>query len=129
MKYLILTLLALLALAGCNQDSAKVSRQKEIYFASMDVPRLELEKEITKTMEKQHLQTQGQAMLYILNQSIASLPLVDGIVSDAIAKAGVTIPPDDSLDAAADRIKLAKQIQALIMARDSIARIEAENGK
>ena len=129
MRYLILALLALLAFAGCSQDSAKVSRQKEIYFASMDVPRLELEKEITKTMEKQHLQTLGQAMLYILNQSIASLPLVDGIVSDAIAKTGVTIPPDDPLDAAADRIKLAKQIQALIKARDSIARIEAENGK
>jgi hypothetical protein len=110
MKTLFIVLLALLTITGCNQDSNKLNLEKEIFFAAINDPGRDLETEITSTMGKQHLQTQGQAMLYILDQ---------GIQSGSAQPSGQT--PDQAV--------LSRQVRAMIQARESIAGIEADVGK
>jgi len=103
-----------------------VKRQKDIYFSLSDVPRREQEREITKTMETQHLPTPGKAMIYLLDQNIAFLPRVDAMVNQAAIQAGVQLPPKDPLDEAEARIKVAREVRSMLQAREAIARIEAE---
>jgi PBP1b-binding outer membrane lipoprotein LpoB len=128
MKSFVFILLSAIFLLGCgNQDSPKVQQQKEIYFSvSGGVPRQELEKEITRIIDRQHLATPGQAMIYSLDQTIAFLPQVNSIVEKAASKTGVQLPPEDALDVAEDQIKLAREIRAMTQAREAIAALEAE---
>jgi len=110
MRTLIIVLLALLTITGCNQESNKLALEKEIFFAAMNDHGNELETRITSTMEKQHLQTQAQAMLYILDQDIqAGSPPPSGQ------------PPEQGT--------LSRQVRAMMQARESIAGIEADIGK
>jgi hypothetical protein len=129
MKNIIVTALALLSLLGCHQDSDKVARQKAIYFSVSDVPRVELEREITRNMEIQHLSSPGKAMIYSLDQSIIALPQIEAIVDKAAIQAGIQRPPKNSLDEAEGQIKVAKEIRTLSRARDAIAKIEAETAQ
>jgi len=110
MKTLFIALLALLTITGCNQDSNKLSLEKEIFFAAMNDPKRNFETEITNSMEKQHLKTQGQAMLYMLDQ---------GIQSESAQSSG-QLP---------DPASLSRQVRAMMQARESIAGIEAEIDK
>ena len=129
MKNIIFTALALLSLLGCHHDSDKVARQKTIYFSLSDVPRAELGREITRTMEVQHLSSPGKAMIYILDQSIAARPQLEAIVDKAAIQAGIPLPPKDPLDEAEDRIKVAKEIRTMSQARKAIAKIEEETDR
>ena len=128
MKSLAFICLSALIILGCgNQDSPKVQRQKEIYFSvSGGVPRQELEKEITRVIDREHLATPGQAMIYLLDQSITYLPKVNSIVEKAASDIGAKLPPEDPLDAIEDQIKLARKIRAMTQARGAIAAIETE---
>jgi hypothetical protein len=126
MRTILLVSFTLLAVLGCHQDSPKVERQKAIYFSLSDVPRRELEREIARTMETQHLPTPGKAMIYLLDQSIAFLPRVDATVDQAAIQAGIQLPPKDPLNEAETRIKVAQKVQSLLQAREAIARIESE---
>ena len=102
-----------------------MQRQKEIYFSLSDIPKQELEAEIHRTMETQHLSTEGQAMIYLLDKSIAYIPQVNGIVSQAAKQAGVSLPPTDPIVRAEDQIEIARELQALRKAREEIAKLEA----
>jgi len=109
MKILFIALLTLLAITGCNQDSNKLGLEKEIFFAAINDPSRDLETEIANTVVKQHLKTQGEAMLYLLDQ---------GIQSGSAQPAGQ--PPDPAT--------LSRQVRAMMQARESIAGIEADTG-
>ena len=122
-----LVCLTLFVILGCHHDSSKVRRQKAIYFSVSDVPRAELEQEIARTMESQHLPTPGKAIIYILDQAIVMLPRVDAVVDQAAIQARVQLPPKDPLDEAEDRIKMARKVRSLLQAREAIARIEVES--
>lgn len=126
MKAILLAFFTAFAVLGCHDDSPKVERQKAIYFSVSDVPRRELEREIIRTMETQHLPTPGRAMIYLLDQSIAFLPRVDAMVEEAITKAGGHLPPTDPLDEAEAKIKIAREVRSMLQAREAISRIEAE---
>lgn len=126
MKTMLLLVLTLFIVVGCNSDFPKVTKQKTIYFSVSEVPRKELEKELTRTMESQHLDTPGKAMIYLLDQSIAYLPQVEAMVNQAASQAGSPLPPQDPLDVAEDKIKSARQVRTLLEAREAIARIEME---
>ena len=126
MRAILLASLAAIAILGCHHDSSKVERQKAIYFSVSDVPRRELEREITRTMETQHLPTPGRAMIYLLDQSIALLPRVDAMVEQAATKAGVRLPPTDPSEESEAKIKVAREVRSMLQARQAIARIEAE---
>ncbi len=126
MKAILLAFLTAFAVLGCHHDSPKVERQKALYFSVSDVPRRELEREITRTMETQHLPTPGRAMIYLLNQSIALLPRVDAMVLEAATRAGTHLPPTDPLDEAEAKIKIAREVRSMLQAREAISRIEAE---
>ena len=110
MKTLIFVLFSLLTISGCNQESNKLSLEKEIFFAAMNDPGRELETQITATMEKQHLQTQEQAMIYMLNQGI---------------QAGSPQPPGQP----PEQGTLSRQVRAMMQALESISGIEADSGK
>ena len=118
--------LALLTLLGCHHDSEKVARQKAIYFSLSDVPRAELEREITRTMETQNLSSPGKAMIYILDKSIAARPQLEAIVDQATIQAGFQLPPKDPLDEAEDKIRVAREIRTMFQAREAIAKLEEE---
>ena len=114
---------------GCKPTpmEAKVQRQKAIYFSVSDVPRKELEKEITRTMKANNLTTPGQAMVFILNKSLSMWPSMKTMIEKATAETGVILPPQDPLDVAEARIKEAREMRAMAQARDAIARIELED--
>jgi hypothetical protein len=126
LKAIMLASLTAFAVLGCHHDSPKVERQKAIYSSVSDVPHRELEHEIVRAMETQHLPTPGRAMIYLLDQSIAYLPRVDAMVEQAATKAGVRLPPKDPLEEAEAKIKVAREVQSMLAAREAIARIEAE---
>ena len=126
MRSMLLAFLTFSVFLGCHHDSPKVERQKAIYYSLSDVPRGELEREITRTMETQHLPTPGKAMIYLLDQSIAMFPRLDAMVDRAAVQAGIQVPPKDPLDEAEAQIKVARQVQSMLQARAAIARIEAE---
>ena len=126
MKNILLACLTVLVLIGCDQDSAKVRKQKEIYFSVLsDVSRRVLELEINREMEKQHLATPGKAMIYLLDKNIEYLPQVNSMIDKAAAQSGIQLPLNDPLDQAEDRIKTARMIQAMRQGREAIAEIEA----
>src|SRR5437762_12568274 len=124
MRAILFASLAALAVLGCHHDSPKVERQKAIYFSVSDVPRRELEREITRTMETQHLATPGSAMIYLLDKSIEFLPRVDAMVEQAATKAGVHLPPKDPLDEAEANIKVARDVRSMLQPRTEIHRME-----
>ena len=110
MKIIFIAFITLLVITGCNQDSNKLNLEKEVFFAAINDPKRDLETEITNTMGKQHLKTQGEAMLYVLDQ---------GIQSGSAQSSGQ--PPDPAT--------LPRQVRAMMQARESIAGIEADVGK
>jgi hypothetical protein len=126
MRTIFLVFITLFVMLGCNQDSPKVRQQKAIYFSLSNISQNEQEREITRTMETQHLSTPGKAMIYLLDKNIEFIPKVEAIVKQAANQAGVQLPPNDPLDEADARIKDAREIQSLLQAREEIARIEAE---
>lgn len=125
----IFLVLTLFLVAGCVSDSPKVRKQKAIYFSVSEVPRKELEKEITRTMEAKHIDTPGKAIIYILDQDIAQLPQVDAIVNQTASQAGMQLVPQNPLEQGEDKIKTSQLIRSLRQAREDIARIEMEAGQ
>jgi predicted nucleic acid-binding protein len=126
MKKALLISCILVGFTGCHQESPKLSRQKEIYFSLSDVPKQELEKEIHRTMVAQHFNTEGKAMIYLINQSISELPKIEATVNQAAAQAGFTLPKSDPLDDAETKIKLARELQTMLRARKEIGKLESE---
>jgi len=126
MKNILLACICVLVLVGCHQDSEKVRKQKEIYLSLSDVPRRELELEISRVMEKQHLATPGKAMIYLLDTIIDDLPKLNSMIDKTAADSGIQVPPKDPLEEAEDRNKTARVIQAMRQAREGIAEIESD---
>ena len=132
MKTTFLAVGALMVSLGCDPETAtspKVRQQKAIYRSlggewTRDKYK-KLDRDLAKIMQTQHLPTEGQALVYLIETGISTYPTLMARVQENMDQQfqakGI---PVDPLQKEEERLRVAQSMRRWTQAREAILQLE-----